>query len=240
MIIRMNAYKNGLAEQIVLGLGAKHLHGSWIEIDEPSLGQDENGFRCMLYDGPETDFTVFQFLFGTRALSNVMDDRIQEFFAMDDDGTAVNLDIVNRAVGPAMAKQEMVLVALDRFFHFLGDFFGRQRIDFGDFHLFELCDRPAVIVGCGWIGIDNRTRLRIDQKHGRMVVLKQAAVLRLGFELLLDRLCLVLLAQEQQAIEDGGHWIDKQDRQGDAPDGLNRNRPGQEQHAGQHGQMYDD
>jgi len=169
-----------------------------------------------------------------------MDDRVKQVLAADDNGTAVNLDIMDRAVGPAMAEQEMVLVALDRFSHFLGGFFGRQGIDFGDFHPFELLDWPAVIMGCRWIGIDNRPRLRIDQEHGRMVVLKQAAVLCLGFELLLDRLCLVLLAQEQQAIEDGGHWIDKQDRQGDAPDGLNRNRPGQEQHAGQHGQMDDD
>ncbi len=105
-----------------------------------------------------------------------MDDGIQELPALDGDGTAVDLDVADRAVGKAVPEKENSLFFLHGPIHFQADIPGVQHVDVADPERFQLPGRVPVESDGRPVGIHDPSVFGIDDQHDGVVVPEKAFV----------------------------------------------------------------
>ncbi len=121
------------------------------------------------------------------ALGDVVDDGKQQKTAEEADRRAEDLHVANRAVGPAMAKIEMVAPVFSRQFHLPADLVDVEGIDLVDPFFAEVLATPAVKNGRRRVGVDDLHAFGIDQEHDRVIVLEEAAIALLALAQLFVR-----------------------------------------------------
>ena len=119
---------------------------------------------------------VPQGLVGALALRDVVNDGIEKPPALQEDRTAVDLDVADRAVGKAVPEKENALFFLHGPLHFQVHGPGVEHVDVADPERFQLPGGVTIESdGCP-VGIHDPATIRIYDQHDGVVVAEKARV----------------------------------------------------------------